>query len=155
MNDETVAKAIVVDDHPLFRRGVVELLNESRQFEVICSYGSAVELIADLPFSAPDLLLLDYQMPEMSGIEALKILRPRLPKSKIVMLTVSMDSQSLLDAISLGADGYLLKDTDSEQILQQLTSVMAGKIASQRIRHHSAGAKHSFARPLFRSRSPC
>ncbi|MBF6057397.1 MULTISPECIES: response regulator [Thiomicrorhabdus] len=129
MNSVTPAKAIVVDDHPLFRRGVVELLSESKEFEVVSSFGSAVDLIAAMPITAPDLLLLDYQMPEMSGIEALKILRPQLPQSKIVMLTVSMDSHSLLEAITLGADGYLLKDTESEQILKQLASVMQGKIA--------------------------
>jgi two-component system nitrate/nitrite response regulator NarL len=68
-------------------------------------------------------------MPDMSGIEALKALRPQLTDTKIVMLTVSMDSQSLMEAISIGADGYLLKDTDSEQILDHLSAVLAGKIA--------------------------
>ncbi|WP_321326318.1 response regulator [Thiomicrorhabdus sp.] len=129
MHNKTTTKAIVVDDHPLFRRGVVELLNESNQFEVIKSFGSAIELIDSMPFTPPDILLLDLQMPEMSGIEALKRLRSKLQDTKIVILTVSADTQSLMDAISIGADGYLLKDTDPEQILKQLSSVMEGKIA--------------------------
>lgn len=129
MKSPTTANAIVVDDHPLFRRGVVELLNESDRFDVMQSYGSALDLIEDMPEIPPDLLLLDLQMPDMSGIEALKALRPQLTNTKIVMLTVSMDSQSLMEAISIGADGYLLKDTDSEQILDHLSAVLAGKIA--------------------------
>ncbi len=129
MKSSTTANAIVVDDHPLFRRGVVELLNESDRFDVMQSYGSALDLIEDMPEIPPDLLLLDLQMPDMSGIEALKALRPQLTDTKIVMLTVSMDSQSLMEAISIGADGYLLKDTDSEQILDHLSAVLAGKIA--------------------------
>lgn len=129
MKSPTTANAIVVDDHPLFRRGVVELLNESDRFDVMQSYGSALDLIEDMPEIPPDLLLLDLQMPDMSGIEALKALRPQLTDTKIVMLTVSMDSQSLMEAISIGADGYLLKDTDSEQILDHLSAVLAGKIA--------------------------
>ena len=129
MCNKKVSKAIVVDDHPLFRRGVVELLNESADFEVIKSFGSAVDFINCTPLIHPDLLLLDLQMPDMSGIEALKQLRNELVSTKIVMLTVSTDTQSLMDAISIGADGYLLKDTDPEQILRQLKSVMEGKIA--------------------------
>lgn len=121
--------AIVVDDHPLFRRGVVELLNESSDFEVIKDYGSAIDLIASMPFDTPDLLLLDLQMPDMTGLEALKELKPLLPETKIVILTFSTDSQSLIDAISIGADGYLLKDTDGDQILKHLKSVIDGKMA--------------------------
>lgn len=130
MSEKPVVKAVVVDDHPLFRRGVVELLKESPRFEVINSYGSAIELCEEMPIDPiPEILLMDLQMPEMSGLQALKELRPKLLDTKIVMLTVSMDSQSLIEAISIGADGYLLKDTDPDQILKQLESVLEGKIA--------------------------
>lgn len=122
-------KTIVVDDHPLFRRGVVELLIESTEYELIKDYGSATELINDMPLAPPDLLLLDINMPEMNGIEALKGLREPFQTSKIVMLTVSMDSDSLLDALSAGADGYLLKDSDPDLILMQLKKVLDGTIA--------------------------
>lgn len=122
-------KTIVVDDHPLFRRGVVELLIESGLFEVIKDYDRALELVESLPMLAPDLLLLDLNMPEMSGIEALRRLRQPFSSSKIVMLTVSMDSDSVVEAISAGADGYLLKDSDPDQILTQLERVLEGKIA--------------------------
>lgn len=123
-----VAKVIVVDDHPLFRRGVVELLNESKNFEVVDSFGSAQELIQNLPLKPPDLILLDFQMPGLSGVDALKKLRSKWPETKFVILTFSMDSQNLLDAISYGTDGFLLKDSSSRQILDQLDSVMQGKI---------------------------
>lgn len=130
MNTDHTVTAIVVDDHPLFRRGVVELLKESPRFDVLKSYGSAIELCRAMPLEpVPGLLLMDLQMPEMSGLEALKQLRPQLTETKIVMLTVSMDSETLIEAISIGADGYLLKDTDPDQIISQLESVLDGHIA--------------------------
>jgi len=128
MTDSNVTKAIVVDDHPLFRRGVVELLNESKQFEVVQSFGSAEELLETLPSTPPDLILLDFQMPGLTGVDALKQLRTKWPKTKFVILTFSMNSQNLIDAISYGTDGFLLKDSSSAQILDQLNSVMQGKI---------------------------
>ncbi|WP_130538408.1 response regulator [Thiomicrorhabdus indica] len=128
MANSKVVKAVVVDDHPLFRRGVVELLNESAQFEVIKSFGSAEELLKSLPTPPPDLILLDLQMPKITGVDALKKLRPQWVETKFVILTFSMDSKNLMDAISYGVDGFLLKDSSSEQILSQLISVMQGKI---------------------------
>lgn len=128
MTEANLIKAIVVDDHPLFRRGVVELLNESQKYQVVQSFGSARELLEGLPNTPPDLILLDFQMPQMSGVDALKELRPQWPETKFVILTFSMDSQNLIDAISCGTDGFLLKDSASVQILAQLDSVMEGKI---------------------------
>ncbi|MBN2606482.1 MAG: response regulator transcription factor [Thiotrichales bacterium] len=128
MSIHTTVQTIVVDDHPLFRRGVVELLTESGHFEVVNDFGSAVELLENMPEVHPDLLLMDFQMPGLTGIEAVKKLRPQLPNTKIVMLAVSMDAQSLLEVISAGVDGYLPKDTDAEVILNKLTKVLNGQM---------------------------
>jgi two-component system nitrate/nitrite response regulator NarL len=134
MNIISPANIIVVDDHPLFRRGVVSLLNSSKFFNVQADFSSAM-LLDDylaksmIKNSIPDLLLLDLQMPDMSGLEALKQIKPKYKALKIVILTASDESEPLLDTIRYGADGYLMKDSESEDILNSLKSVLQGHIA--------------------------
>jgi two-component system nitrate/nitrite response regulator NarL len=134
MNNTSAAKIIVVDDHPLFRRGVVDLLNRSEWFSVLADFSSATMLdayLAELTLkeSMPDFLLLDLQMPDMSGLEALKKIKPQYKELKIVILTASDESEQLLETIRHGADGYLMKDSEPEEILNSLKSVLHGHIA--------------------------
>lgn len=128
---QTPISVVVVDDHPLFRRGVVDLLNDSEQINVIAQYEEAFSLIDNIDSLNPDLLLLDLQMPDMSGLDALKQLRESKDshKLKIIMLTASTDRDKILEALRYGANGYLQKDTPSEEILNQLIAVMKGHVA--------------------------
>ncbi|MBD5772552.1 response regulator [Marinomonas colpomeniae] len=119
---------IVVDDHPLFRRGIVDLLNRSEAFNVIADFSSATSLNAFLESSSPHLLLLDLQMPDMSGLDALKQIKPQYKNLKIVILTASDESEQLLETIRHGADGYLMKDSEPEYILKSLQSILEGRI---------------------------
>lgn len=132
------SKVIVVDDHPLFRRGVVDLLNGSRFFKVLADFSSATLLDAylselTLKESMPDLLLLDLQMPDMSGLEALKQIKPKYKALKIVILTASDESSQLLDTIRYGADGYLMKDSEPEEIVNSLNTVLQGHVVMNEV----------------------
>jgi len=122
-------RVVVVDDHPLFRRGVVTLLNESLNFKVLADFGSAKKLINKLDELLPSLAVIDLHMPNVSGLELLKVLKSRMPLLKVVILTGSNDSNDLLQALSAGADGYLRKDTHPDEILTRLDQVMCGEVA--------------------------
>ena len=129
MSTVTPINVVVVDDHPLFRRGVVDLLNRSEHFQVLDDFSSATLLNAYLQTHTPDLLLLDLQMPDMSGLDALKQIKPNHKALKIVILTASEESEPLLETIRHGADGYLMKDSEPDDILKSLKSVLDGHVA--------------------------
>lgn len=129
----TRRNVVIIDDHPLFRRGVAELLDESEQFQVSAHYGSALNIDEILDQQQPDLLILDLHMPEQSGLETLVKVRQRSVSPKIVILTASDDGDELLEAIRNGADGYLLKDTEPDDMLQRLDAVFAGQIAMNQV----------------------
>lgn len=126
---DTTIHTIIVDDHPLFRRGMVQLLKESPGFRVLADFDSALdyfEQIQDLP---ADLLLLDLQMPDISGLDVLRRVKAINDEMRIVMITASDDSEDLIKAISSGADGYLLKDTAPDEMIGQLEAAMEGQVA--------------------------
>jgi two-component system nitrate/nitrite response regulator NarL len=120
---------VVVDDHPLFRRGVVELLNDSDDMQVIAEYENAEELLKHLDLTYPDLLLLDLQMPDQSGLELLQHIRERDDTLKIIMITACNDQEKLLEALRYGANGYLQKDTPPDEILRHISAVVDGQVA--------------------------
>ena len=121
--------AIIVDDHPLFRRGVVELLNDSEEITVIAEYDNGYALSDNIENNYPDLLLLDLQMPNKSGLELLKQIRESDDNLKIIIITACIDQEKLLEALRLGANGYLQKDTPPDEILSHLLAVAEGKVA--------------------------
>jgi two-component system nitrate/nitrite response regulator NarL len=125
----TITPVVLVDDHPLFRRGVAELLNDSGRFKVLADFDSAEALLPRLDNLSPALILLDLQMPGTNGLTLLERIKAEHEEVRVVMLTASDDSDDLLRAIQLGADGYLLKDTDPDIILERLEALLEGKIA--------------------------
>lgn len=119
---------LMIDDHPLFRRGVLQLLSECEAFQTIgeaSSGGEGLQLAADLN---PDMILLDLNMQDMSGLEVLKIIKARSTDTRVVMLTVSDDATDLVAALRSGADGYLLKEMDPEMLCGKLGQVVAGNV---------------------------
>ncbi|GAA5002376.1 two-component system response regulator NarL [Acinetobacter puyangensis] len=122
-------KVSIVDDHALFRRGVAELLQQSAQYHVLAQYSSGQALLQDMAQHYPDLLLLDLHMPEASGIDVLKRIRENDASLKIVMLTASDDDQQIIEALRLGANGFLSKDTAPDEILQKLAQALTGQTA--------------------------
>lgn len=122
-------RVVIVDDHPLFRRGVVELLNESGCFEVLADFDNAQELIDNMAALQPSLALIDLHMPDISGLELLKTLKSIDQNLPVVILTASDESEDLLEALSAGADGYLRKDTHPDEIIDRLHKVQLGQVA--------------------------
>lgn len=124
-------KVLVADDHSLFRDGIVSLL-EAAGHEIVGQVGTGRQAVEAVEQHQPDLVLLDNTMPEMSGIEALRVIKERFPQIKAVMLTVSEDDADLVRAAQAGADGYLLKNLDGEEFLQMLEGVARGEAAMTR-----------------------
>ncbi|TKD61578.1 response regulator transcription factor [Cobetia marina] len=121
-------RVVLVDDHPLFRRGLAELLSEGGLFEVVADLDDGAHLLERLPALAPELVIVDWQMPQLDGLTLMRHLKQRDAALKVVLLTASDDSRHLLDAIQQGADGYLMKDTAPERILERLQAVIDGKL---------------------------
>ena len=125
---ETAASIMLVDDHPLLRKGLRQLLTLSGEMEVVAEASNgkdAIKLASELD---PDLILLDLNMQGMDGHQTLKQLRDDGVTSRIVMLTVSDSNEDVIKAISLGADGYLLKDSDPDELLEQIKKAVQGKM---------------------------
>ncbi len=121
-------RVLIVDDHPLTREALAGLLNQ-HGFDVVGQAGSGEEAIVRAGELAPDLVLLDLSMPEMSGLEALPRVRAAAPNAEVVVLTASEDEDSLLGAIRGGAAGYLLKSEPPERIVAFLRGIAQGEAA--------------------------
>ncbi len=120
-------RLIVVDDHALFRRGLVSLLNDMPEFVVVGEASDGDEAVRVAEQCPADLMLLDVNMPRADGIAAVKALRARRLPVKILMLTISQNDSDLLNAIRAGADGYLLKNTEPEDLRRALLRVQEGQ----------------------------
>lgn len=127
MTDQT--RVLVIDDHPLFRRGVSQLLGLGPGFSVVGEAASGEEGIRLARELDPDLILLDLNMKGMNGLETLRALRDQGVDARIVILTVSDAPDDLIGAIRAGSDGYILKDNDPDDTLRLLIDVMHGRNA--------------------------
>ena len=121
-------RLVVIDDHPLFRRGVRQLVDIEGGFEVVGEASSGPEGIELALQLQPDLVLLDLNMEGMDGNKALKALRAAGCTARVAMLTVSDQEEDLVAALRAGADGYLLKDTEPEELLRQLRQIVDGRL---------------------------
>lgn len=117
----------VVDDHALFRRGLVGLLSEMADFQVVGEAGNGKEALPMIQSTQPDIVLLDVNMPEMDGIQTVEALRKLRQPMHILMLTISQMEDDLMSAIRMGADGYLLKNTEPEDLRKAILRVSAGE----------------------------
>lgn len=128
MHDEQPASIMMVDDHPLLRKGLNQLLALEDDLLVVGEAGSGQEAI-DLALELePDLITLDLNMQGMDGLETLKIMRDKGVDARIIMLTVSDNDEDVVEAIRSGADGYLLKDMEPEEIVDKLREAALGKM---------------------------
>jgi DNA-binding NarL/FixJ family response regulator len=123
----TPLRLVVVDDHSLFRRGLVSLLVDMPEFKVIGEAGNGQEALSVIAELKPDIVLLDLNMPVMDGIETVAALRRAASEQRILMLTISQDDEDLLAAIRAGADGYLLKNTEPDELRKALLRVSQGQ----------------------------
>jgi two-component system nitrate/nitrite response regulator NarL len=128
MNTPTTTSVIIIDDHPLFRKGVSQLIALNDQLHLIGEASSGEEGLELARALEPDLILLDLNMKGMSGIETLRALRDADLAARILILTVSDAADDLVAAIRAGADGYLLKDMEPEELLARIVEAMRGRI---------------------------
>jgi len=117
-------KVAIADDHKLFREGLRFLMDQMDNLEVVFEASNGRELLDSIESHQPDVLLLDLDMPEVDGLEALKQLRPKMPDLGIIILTMHSDSKMVAYLMELGANSYLLKDTSPEEFQKAITNVV-------------------------------
>jgi DNA-binding NarL/FixJ family response regulator len=120
-------RIVVVDDHSLFRRGLVSLLGEIPEFEVVGEASDGKDALKVIQERDPDIVLLDVNMPGFDGIDTVEALRSRKQKVKIMMLTISQQEEDLFGAIAAGADGYLLKNTEPDELRRAILLTVGGQ----------------------------
>lgn len=120
-------RVLIVDDHTLFRSGIKLLLERQEGFEVVSEAGDGLEGVKRAKQLKPDVVLLDLHMPGTSGLQAIPLLREEAPQSQIIMLTVSEDADDLLEALRAGARGYLLKNIETDFLLDSIRRAAAGE----------------------------
>lgn len=118
---------LVVDDHTLFRRGLIALLEQDAGLQVVGEAGDAAQALRLAPALQPDVILLDNHLPGVNGIHAIKDLRQRVPQARVLILTVSEDAQDLALALRNGAQGYLLKTIDGDLLAAAIRRAMRGE----------------------------
>lgn len=121
-------RVLVIDDHPLLRKGVCQLLELTEGFTVVGEAASGREGIELAKQLDPDLILLDLNMKGMNGIETLKAIKASDAEARVVMLTVSDEAADLIAALRAGADGYLLKEMEPEELVTKLKEAAAGRL---------------------------
>jgi RNA polymerase sigma factor (sigma-70 family) len=119
---------ILADDHVLFRHGLRRILSERNDLEIVGEVGDGLELLALLNKTAPHLVLLDISMPNLRGIEAIPEIRQVRPEVKILILTMHKDVEYLCQAVSAGADGYLLKEDAERELFSAIDTLQQGRI---------------------------
>jgi two-component system, NarL family, response regulator DevR len=149
---ERPTRVMLVDDHALVRSAVRQAL-AADDLEIVGEAASADEALLLAPQLAPDVLLLDINLPGADGLQLLRELAPRLPTTRIVMLTVSNDRRDLVDAVRSGAAGYLTKDLSPEALQRAVRGIRSGDLAMSRsmaadvIQHLAASTNRSTASP--------
>jgi DNA-binding NarL/FixJ family response regulator len=142
-------RVLLVDDHALFRRGLLLVLESEDGIEVVGEAEDGEEAIRKAEELAPDVVLMDVRMPRVSGIQATQRLAESLPTTRIIVLTVSDEEDDLYEAIKAGATGYLLKEISIEEVADAVRAVMQGQtlispsMASKLIQEFNALAKRA------------
>ncbi|MDQ3251837.1 MAG: response regulator transcription factor [Actinomycetota bacterium] len=125
-------RLLLVDDHALFREGLISLLSYQDDFAVVGEAENAESALGQARALEPDIVLMDIELPGEDGVAATRRLTTELPAVTVVMLTVRDDSQTLFEAIKAGAQGYLVKNVRSRELLEQLRGLARGEAAISR-----------------------
>ena len=122
----TAIRIVIADDHPIFRAGLLGLLSGQEDFQVVGEAANGKEAVSVVRHVAPDVLLVDLQMPELDGVGAIKALREAAPKTRILVLTTYDSDGDILRTVEAGATGYLLKDTPREELFKAIRATARG-----------------------------
>ena len=123
---------LVIDDHVLFRDGLISLFRSTSDFHVVDQAGSVKEGVEKAFQHKPDIILMDFSLPDGTGLDATQIILSEMPECKIVFLTVYETDENLLRAIRLGAKGYMLKNISSSSLIASLRALAQGEVAMSR-----------------------
>ncbi len=121
-------KVLVVDDHTLFRRGIAAVLANQESLEVVGEALDGLEAIEKAKEIAPDVVLMDLNMPRCSGLEAIQALQTEMPQVNVLVLTVSDKEADLFAAMKFGARGYLLKNTEPDELIHAILHIAQGGV---------------------------
>jgi DNA-binding NarL/FixJ family response regulator len=119
-------RIVIADDHPIFRAGLQGLLSAQEDFEVVGEAANGREAVAVVRHTAPEVLLVDLQMPELDGVETIRQIRELVPATRILVLTTYDSDGDILRAVEAGATGYLLKDTPREELFKAIRATARG-----------------------------
>ena len=116
----------IVEDNEKLRGTLARLLNRADGFRCVSQYGNAEDALKDLPNVKPNVVLMDINLPGMNGVECVRQLKPLLPQTQVMMLTVYEDTENIFNALAAGASGYMLKRTSSKELLEAIQEVQRG-----------------------------
>jgi len=124
--DEQI-KLLVVDDHPVVRTGLVEILHSDSRLHVVAQAGSGREAIAQFSVTRPDVVLMDLRMPDMSGVEAIERIRQVDPDARVIIVTAVDGEDDIYRGLRAGAKGYILKDAPPPEVIDAVLMTMQGR----------------------------
>jgi len=125
-------RILIIDDHVLFREGLVGLIRSTSDFQIVDQAGTVEEGVEKAFHYRPDIILMDFSLPDGTGLDATKQILKEIPKCKIIFLTVYETDENLLAALQLGAKGYMLKNVSSSSLIASLRALADGEIAMSR-----------------------
>ena len=121
-------RVLIVDDHPLFARGLADLLG-ARGLQVLGTAKDGLQALQMAREMRPDVVLMDISMPRCNGLAATRLVKAELPDTKIVVVTVSQDNKDVFEAVKSGASGYVLKDVEADALMEMLSDLEQGEVA--------------------------
>lgn len=130
--EKAVQKLLIIDDHILFREGLVSLFRTASDFNVVDQAGSVQEGVEKALYHKPDIILMDFSLQDGTGLDATRAILDELPACKIIFLTVYESDENLFTAISLGAKGYMLKNISGSSLIAGLRALDQGELAMSR-----------------------
>jgi NarL family two-component system response regulator LiaR len=146
---QSVIRILVADDHPVVRDGLVAMLSTQTDFRVVGQASTGNEVLANIEIAQPDVVLLDLEMPELDGVEALKQVTADHPDVKILVFTAFDDDERIVGAVQAGAQGYLLKGSPRDEVFDAIRVISKGGsllqpvVASKLMRHVSGEAQQA------------
>ena len=120
-------RILLADDHPSLRVGLASILNNQPDFEVVAQAASGREAVEKAVATKPDVMFVDLRMPDGDGIDTIKKIRERAPDTQVLVFTTYDDEEDIFHALEVGARGYLIKDTTSEEIIEAVRKIHGGE----------------------------